>query len=196
MMRLSSCLLMTVVFSAPYLYLGSAPEDVTPALDRAEARAAFEYLTKVRADMPAFSKEMGVALKEAKPVTALAWNDILASVAERKALDMATRDYYGHVTPEGIGINIMIHEAGYTLPDDFVKDKTRNYFESIASGYPTGKEVIKALILDKGNKELGHRKHLLGLDAWNKKHKEIGVGFARNPKSINRFYSCVIIAHH
>jgi len=186
---------MTVVFSVPYLYLGAAPEDITPALDRAEAKAAFEYLNKVRADIPAFSKEMGVYLKEAKPVPVLVWNDILTKVAERKALDMARRDYYGHLTPEGIGINIMIHEAGYTLPDDFVKDKTSNYFESVASGYPTGKEVMKALILDEGTEEHGHRKHLLGLDEWNKNHREIGVGFARNPKSKYRFYSCVIIAH-
>jgi len=29
---------------------------------------------------------------------------------------MAKRNYFGHVNPEGLGINILMHDAGYKLP--------------------------------------------------------------------------------
>src|SRR4051794_22863463 len=89
------------------------PEEKTGTLDRDEAKQAFQYLNRVRADPPTFGKEIGADLKDVEPQPKLAWNDALAKAAEEKALDMATRNYFGHVTPEGVGINRMMHEAGY-----------------------------------------------------------------------------------
>ena len=88
-------------------------------LERSEARKAFEYLNKVRKDPARFGKEIGVDLVDVNPRDALVWNDILARVAEEKALDMATRNYFGHVTPDGLGMNIKMHEAGYALLPDW-----------------------------------------------------------------------------
>src|SRR5262249_18449068 len=99
-------------------FLSDADEKERAVLDRDEARKALDYLNKVRKEPAKFSKEIGVDLSDVKARPALKWNDILAKVAEEKALDMANRDYFGHVTPEGLGINIQIHEAGYSLPKD------------------------------------------------------------------------------
>ena len=171
-------------------------DEKSPAmLDREEARKAFEYLNKVRAAPGDFSKEIGADLKDVKARPALKWNDALTKAAEAKALDMATRDYYSHTTPEGRGMNIAIHEAGYKLPDFWLKDKQDNYFESIHASPPDGLSTIRGMILDKGIEELGHRKHLLGMDEFRAKHKDIGIGFARNPQSKWKTYISVVIAH-
>ena len=65
----------------------------------------------------------------------------------------------------GLGINIMIHQAGYKLPAYRLKKKDANHFESIGAGPTTGKEVVQMLILDKDVPSLGHRLHLLGIGA-------------------------------
>jgi uncharacterized protein YkwD len=164
------------------------------ALDRDEARKAFEYLNKVRKEPAKFAEEIGVDLADVKARPALTWNDIVAKVAEEKALDMAKRDYFGHVTPEGLGINIQIHEAGYKLPKDWVKDKDQNFFESICAGTKTGVEAIRNLIVDKDLPAAPHRQQLLGITDFYAGCSDIGVGFARNPKSKYRTYLSIIIA--
>ena len=92
-------------------FLSGADEKEKATPDRDEARKAFDYLNKIRKEPAKFSKEIGIDLSDVKARPALKWNDILAKVAEEKALDMANRDYFAHVTPEGLGINIQIHEA-------------------------------------------------------------------------------------
>src|SRR5262245_31854996 len=84
-----------------------------PTVDRDEATKAFEYLNAARRGPPSFSKEMGADLSDVKARPALKWDAPLAKVAEEKALDMAKRRYFDHVNPDGLGINVLIHEAGY-----------------------------------------------------------------------------------
>lgn len=162
--------------------------------DRAQAQQAFEYLNKVRKEPGQFAKEIGVDLSDVKARPALTWNKILAKVAEEKALDMAQRDYFGHVTPDGLGINIQIHEAGYSLPKEWVKEKDQNFFESISAGMNTGMEAIRNLILDKDLPTAAHRKQLLGITDFYAACTDIGIGFARNPKSKYRTYMSIVIA--
>ena len=169
-------------------------EKEAATLDRDEARKAFEYLNKVRKDPAKFSKEIGVDLSDVKPRKELKWHDVLAKVAEEKALDMANRDYFGHVTPEGLGINIQIHEAGYTLPKDWLKEKDQNFFESISAGTNTAEEAIRNLIVDKDLPDSSHRKQLLGITDFYSECADIGIGFARNPKSKYRTYMSIVIA--
>jgi uncharacterized protein YkwD len=163
-------------------------------LDREEARKAFDYLNQVRKEPAKFSKEIGVDLSEVQSRPALKWNDILAKVAEEKALDMANRDYFGHVTPEGLGINIQIHEAGYTLPKEWVKEKDQNFFESISAGNPTGVAAIQSLILDKDLPAALHRKALLGMTDFSAGCRDIGIGFARREGSKYGTYVSIVIA--
>jgi uncharacterized protein YkwD len=169
-------------------------EEEKATLDRDEAKKAFEYLNRVRKVPAKYSNEIGVDLSEVKSRPALTWNEMLAKVAEQKALDMAQRDYFGHVTPEGLGINIQIHEAGYKLPKEWIKDKDQNFFESISAGTQAGVEAIKNLIVDKGLPAAPHRQHLLGITDFYEKCTDIGIGFARNPKSKYRTYMSIIIA--
>jgi uncharacterized protein YkwD len=174
--------------------LSGADDKEKAALDRDEARKAFEYLNRIRKEPAKFSKEIGVDLSDVRARPALKWNDILAKVAEEKALDMANRDYFGHVTPEGLGINIQIHEAGYSLPKDWLKEKDQNFFESISAGTNTGEETIRNLIVDKDLPAALHRKQLLGITDFYSECTDIGIGFARNPKSKYRTYMSIVIA--
>ena len=166
------------------------------SVDKTEAKKAFEYLNQIRAKPDSFSLAIGINLKGIKPASQLKWNDQLAKVAEAKALDMAKRNYFSHLTPEGKGINILINAAGYKLNKEWLKNKSENSFESIQSGAKDGKEVIRLLIIDNYDKELGHRKHLLGINDWNKDLKDIGIGFVRAPDNKYKTYISIIIAKH
>jgi uncharacterized protein YkwD len=175
-------------------FLSGVDDKEKAALDRDEARKAFDYLNRIRKKPAKFSKEIGIDLENVKARPALKWNDMLAKVAEEKALDMANRDYFGHVTPEGRGINLQIHEAGYALPKDWMKEKDQNFFESISAGTNTGEEAIRNLIVDKDLPAAPHRNQLLGITDFYAECTDIGIGFARNPKSKYRTYMSIIIA--
>ena len=163
---------------------------------REEARKAFEYLNKIRQSPAAFNDSVGVDLGYVKPRQELQWDDILARVAEEKAYDMAEREYFSHVDPDGNGINILIKEAGYELPVDWVRDVTNNYFESIQAGAPTGQDVINDLIRDEGTNPPGHRNHLLGIEYFWSSCVDTGIGMVKKEGSLYGYYTCIIIAKH
>ncbi len=165
-------------------------------LKKEEAQKAFEYLNEVRQDPSAFSQEIGVDLSYVQPTPELNWNKELAHAAEMKALDMARRNYFGHVDPEGYGMNYWIVRTGYKLPDDWIKNKSSNNFESIQAGLSNGKDIIMSLIFDEGTNPPGHRNHLLGIESFWSNCTDIGIGIASNPDSEYRFYTCILIAKH
>lgn len=162
----------------------------------AEAIRAFDYLNNVRKNPSGFSKETGCDLGGVKTLPALVWNDTLAKVAVAKAMDMAKRNYFAHVSPDGKGINVMIHEAGYTLSPKWIQKKSDNFFESLHAGNEDGATSIKSLIIDKGTPGKGHRKHLLGITDFYEKNTDIGIGYVRDEKSLYKVFMVVIIARH
>lgn len=167
-----------------------------PEIDKGEAQKAYVLLNKIRTAPANFTAEMPF-LAEIGKKTPLKWNDTLAAVAEAKAMDMATRNYIGHVDPDGYGMNYFINKAGYKLKAKWLATKEANYFESISAGAPNGETAIRNLIIDKNVPSLGHRKHLLGLDEWNASMVDIGIGYARpNGNSKYMSYVCVVIAKH
>lgn len=167
-----------------------------PQLDKQEAQKAFVFLNKVRANPAAMAAEMPF-LAETGKKPLLVWNDTLAAVAEAKALDMATRNYVAHVDPDGYGLNYLINKAGYKLNAKWLTSKELNFFESISAGAPNGEGAIRSLLIDKDVPNLGHRKHLLGLDEWTSSLHDIGIGYARPvDNSPYKSYVCVIIAKH
>jgi uncharacterized protein YkwD len=179
------------------LFFGSFTGNEPAIIDKQEAQKAFDYLSEVRSNPDNFSEEL--TYKKGLKVSGikLMWNENLAKVAEQKALDMATRNYFGHVDPDGYGINYFISKSGYKLNPDWLKAKSDNYFESLAANHATGIDMIKALIIDKQTPSLGHRIHLLGLNDWNASLTDIGIGFSkRNSGSTYQTYICVIIAKH
>lgn len=48
------------------------------------------------------------------PVAALQWNDLLFSAAAKHSQDMATRDYFSHISPEGVGFGQRMAAEGYS----------------------------------------------------------------------------------
>lgn len=161
-----------------------------------EARKFASLLNQVRQNPASHSNTYGVNLSYLPARPALQWNDILAKVAVQKARDMYERQYFDHVDPDGNGINILIHEAGYTLvPLQLRSPRSANTFESISAGYTTAEEILSQLIIDEGVNPPGHRHHLLGEgDFWGT-CTDIGVGII---KTDDRYggYGVIIIAKH
>ena len=176
------------------LFLAFRSEE--PAVDREQAKLAYLYLNDVRTSPKKFTTEYPF-LTGFKGMPPLKWNDTLARVAERKALDMATRNYFAHVDPEGYGINYYINKEGYRLDSSWLRKPSANFFESCNAGGLTGREAIKMLLEDNGVPTLGHRKHLLGLDDWSVTLYDVGIGFARAGEGTQyKTYTCVLIAKH
>ncbi|MDX1903342.1 MAG: CAP domain-containing protein [Thermonemataceae bacterium] len=163
----------------------------------AEIKQAFDYLNKIRANPSMFSQEIGINLSQIPRRSALQWNDTLASIAQKKAEDMAKKNYFSHTDPNGNGINILLLQAGYHIPEDWTVPKSNNYFESLSAGAISPKEGIIYLLKDGGvsnHKAAGHRNHLLGIDKFYANLTDIGIGWAKGGKYGT--YLCVIIAKH
>jgi uncharacterized protein YkwD len=163
-MRKYSPVLLVFVFLVLLFHCRDSGLVPNAQVDKDEARRAFEYLNQFRSDPYEYGKQIGLDLQQYEKRPTLQWNETLARVAETKALDMAQHQYFGHTNPDGNGINILIHNAGYTLPKTWLENKNRNNFESLQAGTVSGTEAINSLIVDKGIPSLGHRKHLLGVD--------------------------------
>lgn len=168
-------------------------------IDKQEAKKAFEFLLEIRKNPKKYCNELDF-VKDVKsiPKVQLKWNDTLAKVAENKAYDMAKRNYFDHVDPDGYGMNYFINKAGYKLNTDWLIDKSDNTFESITAEDKTGEDAIKTLIIDEGVIGKGHRVHLLSLDDFRKNVIDIGIGFARCKNNKNQYstYVSVLIAKH
>ena len=170
------------------------PGEFSAQTDNSDCRAALQYLNKIRAMPNAYSTKLGVDLSGVEAREPLVWNEILAYVAQNKATDMATRGYFSHVDPEGNGINIKLHEAGYELRPDWFEEPSTGYFESLGRGYRTLTDAINGLIIDENVPSLGHRKHLLGIGDFRRNCFDAAIGHARSANGID--YYCVIIAKH
>lgn len=189
MRRLTSIFILLILCSA-------FTEDDGIEIDKTEAQKAFELLMNIRENPSVYAKTLNLPATVKPAKTQLKWNSILAKVAEEKAYDMAKRNYFSHVTPDGFGINYLLKKAGYSLDKNWTKNKADNYFESMAAGFKTGEEAVLFLIEDKGVPSFGHRKHLLGIDSWNSNLTDIGIGFVRTENRNNDYetYCCIIIA--
>lgn len=172
------------------------------ALDTTEARLAFEYLNRVRANPPAFSAECNFNLTGVAVRPALTYNTILERVAREKATDMATRGYFSHQDPDGKGVDHKIVGYGYPLDsENYLIDNSTCNYESLQSAGTsggtsslTGVKAIQGLIWDGGLSDGGHREHLLGI-GMRSTLDECGVGFVRAKEgTMFKNYTCVIIA--
>ena len=170
-------------------------------IDKEEAQQAFEYLNTFRQNPSEEKNKIGLYEEEFEPRPALVWNEILAKVAEERAMDMAKNNYFNHADKRGVKVNVKIHRAGYKI-DKFYRDKKFNAFESIQAGADDGEDAIMRLIIDEGVKSLGHRKHLLGIDSgkgFPKKSTlvDCGIGYVYGTEdSKYSSYVVVIIAKH
>lgn len=177
------------------LVSGKRPSDIVS--DPIQAKQGYEYLLEVRSTPANYYNELGYAKNIKVSGIKLIWNDTLAQVATAKAMDMAKRNYFAHVDPDGFGMNYYINKAGYKLNADWLSKKSMNYFESLVAGDYNGVDAIKTLIIDAQTPGLGHRIHLLGLNEWNSSLRDIGIGYVRSESgSTYKTYVCVLIAKH
>ncbi|WP_372641582.1 CAP domain-containing protein [Ancylomarina sp.] len=167
-------------------------------LNEINRKDAFDYLNAVRNNPPAYSDGLAVDLSTVEKRDKLIWCAELAKAAYDKAKDMAERNYFAPVDPDGYGMNYKINAAGFDLADYLMSSKSANNFESIAAGTNrnTGKIMIQQLIIDKGIPSLGHRKHLLGMTSFWADAEYCGIGFYKKPGSTYTYYICVLIAKH
>jgi len=102
----------------------------------------------------------------------------LASAARQRAKDMAKRDYFNHVDPDGNGPNYYVTRAGYRLPVSWTAFAKSNNVESILSGPSTAKTATAAFLNSKA-----HRPHILGGSYFYRQQNHYGIGHYYDPSS-------------
>ena len=162
---------------------------------QAAVQANFEELNAVRQNPAKYAAIYKVpALRQVPAKPALVWDDTLARLAQRKAEDMAAKNYMEHVDKKGRGMNFYLWQANYPLPDFFSRDIRANNVESIAANTEGPVGFVQQLIIDQGVPSLGHRKHLLGLNDGSPPATQVGIGMAYNPNSKYKYYCSILIA--
>lgn len=132
-----------------------------------------ELANRARRDPTAEGQRFGIDLSTYQARPALSYNKFLAEAALAHTTDMASRKFYGHVNPDGIGPNGRILATKYDQHSSYGTDKAANYSENIAAAINAlkdAKEVHKAFIVDDSQTKVGkppkHRNIILGLASW------------------------------
>lgn len=113
---------------------------------------------------------------------------ILSSVARARAEDMATRRYFSHVNPDGLGPNALVRAAGYLLPSSW-RGRSENFIESIGAGYATAEAAWEGWM-----NSSSHRTHLLASSSFYRDQTSFGIGSYSDPSSPYRRYWVIITA--
>ncbi len=128
-----------------------------------------EQLNDIRANPAAYGQAIGLpAIANVAPAAPLALDAHLIQSAQGHSADMNANNYFGHYDLAGHDPGWRETNAGYAWHD---------FGESIAAGYSSSADTLKALIVDAGVSDLGHRLHLL---AMNNADKSAGVGVTMN----------------
>jgi hypothetical protein len=126
-------------------------------------------------------------LKQRRPNLVL--DPLLCKVARARATDLAVRNYFAHVNPDGVAVNFLVRRAGYVLPPDYSTAPSANELESISAGRSTASETLNDLLGDGP-----HRRQLLGEVAFFAAQTHVGVGFVNRPGSQYQYYWSIITA--
>ena len=113
----------------------------------------------------------------------------LVQVARARARDLAVRDYFSHVNPDGVGPNYLVRQAGYQLPAWWGTDPAANNIESIAAGYSTADATWTQWM-----NSPDHRTHILGLNSFYATETSYGIGYYYDATSTYRYYWVIITA--
>lgn len=120
----------------------------------------------------------------------LIFDPIIQEVAQARAQDMATNNYFNPVNLQGVAANYLLRQAGYVLPAWWpTSDPTSNYVESIAAG-SSSPSVTWTAWMDSPP----HKEHLLAQNSFFASETHYGVGYAYNPNSFYQYYWVVITA--
>lgn len=119
----------------------------------------------------------------------LTCNPLLVDVARQRAADMAQRDYFDHVNPDGAGPNSMVRSAGYRLPDYYDQSPPGNNVESIAAGFDTAEATWEGWV-----NSPHHRSHVLAEEPFFTEQSEYGIGYYYEPNSYYQHYWVLLTA--
>lgn len=114
---------------------------------------------------------------------------IIEAVASARAKDMAVRNYFSHVNPDGVAANYLLRQAGYQLPAWWGTDPSANYVESIAAGNASASATWTQWM-----NSPPHKVHLLGQNSFFATETHYGVGYYYDPNSTYQYYWVVITA--
>jgi len=120
---------------------------------------------------------------------AMQLDPILSQVARERAEDMAARDYFAHVNPDGVAANYLVRQAGYELPAWWPAGDADNFIESIAAGRSSAAETWMDWMTS-----TPHRTHILALDPFYRDQTSYGVGYAYSATSLYRHYWVILTA--
>lgn len=103
----------------------------------------------------------------------LVTHHLLMQVAQERADDMAERNYFNHVSPEGYGANHYVRQAGYKLPHWYHADPHSNNIEVLGGGFMMPEHLFEAFL-----RSSAHRKMVLGEHVSFATQTRIGIGWA------------------
>lgn len=138
------------------------------AIRNEEPRGERETFEGTVQDVVALANEA----RRAQGVNELSINASLMESAMLKAEDMKEKDYFDHITPEGLDISYFVNAAGYNFS---------TIGENLAEGYFSAQSVHEAWM----NSE-GHRENMLSSD-----YEEIGVAVLEIEKEGNKSFLSV-----
>lgn len=176
------------------LRLPRPPRRFLPRLELLEAREVLssqptaveqvflERLNDARENPAAYGQSIGLNLAGVASAQPLAWDTRLIAAARDHAQDMNARGFFNHTNPSGAGPGERMAAVGYA---------TTSWGESIAAGYATPADTLKALIVDDGVSNLGHRRHLLAIDAVFRQQNAAGIGIVQNGSGPFRDYTTI-----
>ena len=141
-----------------------------------------ERLNDVRADSPAYGRAIGLDLSNVFPAPLLAFQPLLIQAAREHSQDMNDRGYVSHVSPEG---QTLIDRLTWGVGFPWTANG-----ESIAAGrdLDDAEVALRSLIQDQGVADLGHRRHLLALDALFQTQNQVGIGIVQDGSGPHRNY--------
>ncbi len=112
----------------------------------------------------------------------------LERIAREMAQDMAVRDYFSHINPDGLGPNELVRRGGYPLTSDYDPAITANNIQSIGRGGTL--DQMWPLWMNSDS----HRLHLIGDGPFWIAQTDYGIGYYYDPKSRSQHYWVILTA--
>lgn len=130
-----------------------------------------EQLNDARSNPAAYGASIGLDLSTVAASQPLAFDPRLIAAARGHSQDMSDNNYFAHNSLNGENPGQRMADQGFPWS---------GWGESIAAGYTTTADALAGLIIDSGVPNLGHRHHLLAMDAIFKTQSAVGIGVVFN----------------
>jgi uncharacterized protein YkwD len=143
-----------------------------------------EELDDARFNPAAYGASLGLDLSNIAPSQPLAMNTLLVEAARLHSQDMIARNYFAHVSPEGVGPAQRIQAAGFDATGYAESIETNTNYTPKSQPFPTDYAAqdsvssLADLVVDQGVADLGHRVMLLDIGGQFHADRQLGIGIA------------------